>query len=160
MYTYIYIHILHWIHYIYIQTYPRTYVHTHIHTHILTYLQKYTQGCTCVLKSSEKTPLTALMMCQLIKEAGFPPGVVNVLSGFGPDCGSFHNIVYICMYIHIFNRYTHMYLTDSLWWVLSMILVATALTAVLFQYSCFIVYTYRCRHMPNRRMYMYLIGSL
>jgi len=45
-------------------------------------------GCTCVLKSSEKTPLSALMMCQLIKEAGFPPGVVNVLSGFGPDCGA------------------------------------------------------------------------
>jgi len=41
-------------------------------------------GCTCVLKSSEKTPLTALMLCQLIKEAGFPPGVVNVLNGEGP----------------------------------------------------------------------------
>merc|ERR1719230_1421676 len=40
-------------------------------------------GCTCVLKSSEKTPLTALMMCELIKEAGFPAGVVNVLSGDG-----------------------------------------------------------------------------
>jgi len=41
-------------------------------------------GCTCVLKPSEKTPLTALMMCQLIKEAGFPPGVVNVVNGEGP----------------------------------------------------------------------------
>jgi len=40
-------------------------------------------GCTCVLKSSEKTPLTALMMAELFKEAGFPPGVVNVLSGDG-----------------------------------------------------------------------------
>lgn len=45
-------------------------------------------GCTTVLKSSEKTPLTALMMAQLIKEAGFPAGVVNVLSGYGPDCGN------------------------------------------------------------------------
>ena len=44
-------------------------------------------GCTTVIKTSEKTPLTALMICQLIKEAGFPPGVVNVVSGYGPDCG-------------------------------------------------------------------------
>jgi len=40
-------------------------------------------GCTCVVKTSEKTPLTALMVCQLIKEAGFPAGVVNVINGFG-----------------------------------------------------------------------------
>jgi acyl-CoA reductase-like NAD-dependent aldehyde dehydrogenase len=40
-------------------------------------------GCTIVLKPSEQTPLTALMMGQLIKEAGFPPGVVNIISGFG-----------------------------------------------------------------------------
>jgi len=45
-------------------------------------------GCTTVLKSSEKTPLTALLICDLIQKAGFPPGVVNVLSGYGPDCGS------------------------------------------------------------------------
>jgi len=44
-------------------------------------------GCTAVLKTSEKTPCTALMVCQLIKEAGFPPGVVNVLSGYGPSAG-------------------------------------------------------------------------
>jgi len=40
-------------------------------------------GCTCVLKSSEKTPLSALLMCQLIQEAGFPAGVVNVINGDG-----------------------------------------------------------------------------
>ena len=40
-------------------------------------------GCTCVLKSSEKTPLTALMMCDLARQAGFPPGVLNVISGGG-----------------------------------------------------------------------------
>lgn len=40
-------------------------------------------GCTLVLKSSEKTPLSALLMCQLIKEAGFPAGVVNVVCGDG-----------------------------------------------------------------------------
>jgi aldehyde dehydrogenase (NAD+) len=43
-------------------------------------------GCTAVMKTSEKTPLTGLMVCELIKEAGFPPGVVNVLSGYG-DAG-------------------------------------------------------------------------
>jgi acyl-CoA reductase-like NAD-dependent aldehyde dehydrogenase len=44
-------------------------------------------GCTVVLKTSEKTPLTALHVSKLIVEAGFPPGVVNTLSGFGPDAG-------------------------------------------------------------------------
>ena len=44
-------------------------------------------GCTMVLKSSEKTPLTALHTSKLIAEAGFPPGVVNTLSGFGPTTG-------------------------------------------------------------------------
>eukprot|EP00922_Rhytidocystis_sp_ex-Travisia-forbesii_P054077 GHVS01080226.1.p1 GENE.GHVS01080226.1~~GHVS01080226.1.p1 ORF type:complete len:420 (+),score=74.33 GHVS01080226.1:688-1947(+) len=44
-------------------------------------------GCCCVLKSSEKTPLSALMLCHLICEAGFPNGVVNVLSGDGPTTG-------------------------------------------------------------------------
>ena len=40
-------------------------------------------GCTCVLESSEKAPLTALMMCHLLKEAGLPAGVVHVVSGDG-----------------------------------------------------------------------------
>jgi aldehyde dehydrogenase (NAD+) len=40
-------------------------------------------GCTAVLKSSEKTPLTALMVGELFKEAGFPPGVINIISGDG-----------------------------------------------------------------------------
>ena len=44
-------------------------------------------GCTVVLKSSEKTPLSALFVSKLIKEAGFPAGVVNTLSGFGPTAG-------------------------------------------------------------------------
>jgi aldehyde dehydrogenase (NAD+) len=46
-------------------------------------------GCTVVMKSSEKTPVTALMIGKLIVEAGFPPGVVNLLSGYGPTCGEF-----------------------------------------------------------------------
>jgi aldehyde dehydrogenase (NAD+) len=39
------------------------------------------------MKSSEKTPLTALMIGKLVVEAGFPAGVVNILSGFGPTAG-------------------------------------------------------------------------
>lgn len=44
-------------------------------------------GCTMVLKTSEKTPLSALHMAKLVKEAGFPPGVLNVISGFGATTG-------------------------------------------------------------------------
>ena len=45
-------------------------------------------GNTVVLKSAEQTPLSALYMCNLVKEAGFPPGVINVLSGFGKIAGA------------------------------------------------------------------------
>jgi len=45
-------------------------------------------GCTVVMKVAEQTPLSALYVCKLIEEAGFPPGVVNVLSGFGPTAGA------------------------------------------------------------------------
>ncbi|KAJ1547640.1 aldehyde dehydrogenase (NAD(P)(+)) ald5, partial [Cladochytrium tenue] len=44
-------------------------------------------GNCIVMKTSEKTPLSALKVCELIVEAGFPPGVVNVLSGYGPTAG-------------------------------------------------------------------------
>lgn len=44
-------------------------------------------GNTIVLKPAEQTSLTALYMAQLVKEAGFPPGVVNVVPGFG-DAGA------------------------------------------------------------------------
>lgn len=45
-------------------------------------------GCTIVLKPAEQTPLTALAVAALIKEVGFPPGVVNVVPGYGPTAGS------------------------------------------------------------------------
>uniref|UniRef100_A0ACB8E5E1 Uncharacterized protein n=1 Tax=Sphaerodactylus townsendi TaxID=933632 RepID=A0ACB8E5E1_9SAUR len=45
-------------------------------------------GNTVVIKPAEQTPLTALYMGALIKEAGFPPGVVNILPGFGPTAGA------------------------------------------------------------------------
>ncbi|EIM91723.1 aldehyde dehydrogenase [Stereum hirsutum FP-91666 SS1] len=44
-------------------------------------------GNTIVFKPSEFTPLTALRMASLINEAGFPPGVVNILVGYGPTVG-------------------------------------------------------------------------
>jgi aldehyde dehydrogenase (NAD+) len=51
-------------------------------------------GNTVVLKTAEQTPLSALRIGELIVEAGFPPGVVNILSGYGPTAGaaiSHHN---------------------------------------------------------------------
>uniref|UniRef100_A0A3Q3N752 Aldehyde dehydrogenase 1 family, member A2 n=1 Tax=Mastacembelus armatus TaxID=205130 RepID=A0A3Q3N752_9TELE len=45
-------------------------------------------GNTVVLKPAEQTPLTCLYMAALIKEAGFPPGVINILPGFGPTAGA------------------------------------------------------------------------
>jgi phenylacetaldehyde dehydrogenase len=45
-------------------------------------------GCTVILKLAEQTPLTGLRLAQLIDQAGFPPGVVNVLTGFGEPCGA------------------------------------------------------------------------
>jgi acyl-CoA reductase-like NAD-dependent aldehyde dehydrogenase len=44
-------------------------------------------GNTCVLKPAEQTPLTALKLAELTVEAGFPPGVINVLPGYGPTAG-------------------------------------------------------------------------
>ena len=45
-------------------------------------------GCTVVMKLAEQTPLTGLRLAQLFMEAGFPPGVVNILTGFGEPCGA------------------------------------------------------------------------
>ena len=45
-------------------------------------------GCTIVLKPAEQTPLSALRLGELIQEAGFPKGVVNIVTGFGEDAGA------------------------------------------------------------------------
>ncbi|CAH1255682.1 ALDH1A2 [Branchiostoma lanceolatum] len=45
-------------------------------------------GCTVVMKPAEQTPLSALYLASLIKEAGFPPGVVNIVPGYGPTAGA------------------------------------------------------------------------
>lgn len=45
-------------------------------------------GCTVVLKPAEQTSLTALRLGELIMEAGFPEGVVNIVTGFGETAGA------------------------------------------------------------------------
>ncbi|KAF9445260.1 aldehyde dehydrogenase [Macrolepiota fuliginosa MF-IS2] len=45
-------------------------------------------GNTVVLKPSEITPLSALLLADLINQAGFPPGVVNILNGYGSTVGA------------------------------------------------------------------------
>ncbi len=45
-------------------------------------------GCTVVLKPAEQTPLSALRLAELTREVGFPPGVVNIVTGFGETAGA------------------------------------------------------------------------
>jgi acyl-CoA reductase-like NAD-dependent aldehyde dehydrogenase len=45
-------------------------------------------GCTVVVKASEDGPAPLLEFARLVHQAGFPNGVVNVITGFGPSCGS------------------------------------------------------------------------
>lgn len=44
-------------------------------------------GNTIVIKAAEQTPLSILVLGRLIQEAGFPPGVVNIINGYGPEAG-------------------------------------------------------------------------
>ncbi len=45
-------------------------------------------GCTVILKPAEQTPLSALRLGELILEAGFPAGVVNIVPGYGETAGA------------------------------------------------------------------------
>jgi phenylacetaldehyde dehydrogenase len=45
-------------------------------------------GCTIVLKPAEQTPLSSLRFGELIEEAGFPDGVVNIVTGYGETAGA------------------------------------------------------------------------
>ncbi|EEQ29848.1 aldehyde dehydrogenase [Microsporum canis CBS 113480] len=45
-------------------------------------------GNTVILKAAEQTPLSVLYLAGLVKEAGFPPGVVNIINGYGKDAGA------------------------------------------------------------------------
>ncbi|MBI3674193.1 MAG: aldehyde dehydrogenase family protein [Rhizobiales bacterium] len=44
-------------------------------------------GCTCVLKPAEQSPLSALAFAELIAKTGFPPGVINIVTGLGEEAG-------------------------------------------------------------------------
>ncbi len=44
-------------------------------------------GCTVVVKPAEQAPVSTLEFARLVEDAGIPPGVVNVVTGFGPDAG-------------------------------------------------------------------------
>ncbi|GAA4550428.1 aldehyde dehydrogenase [Pseudonocardia xishanensis] len=44
-------------------------------------------GCTVVVKPSDHTPASTVALAELVTEAGFPPGVVNVVTGWGPETG-------------------------------------------------------------------------
>jgi len=73
-------------------------------------------GCCVILKPAKLTSLTALFFAQLCKEAGFPPGVVNVIPGGGGEVGNslaehmdvdkiaFTGSTGVCIYMYI----THM----------------------------------------------------
>jgi alpha-ketoglutaric semialdehyde dehydrogenase len=45
-------------------------------------------GNTCVIKPAEDTPLSTFNLVQALVDAGLPPGVVNIVTGFGPDAGA------------------------------------------------------------------------
>ncbi|MET0163539.1 MAG: aldehyde dehydrogenase family protein [Vicinamibacterales bacterium] len=45
-------------------------------------------GCSCVLKPAEETPLNALVLGEILQEAGIPAGVVNIVTGFGHTAGA------------------------------------------------------------------------
>lgn len=45
-------------------------------------------GNTIIIKAAEQTPLSILVLGSLIKKAGFPPGVVNIINGYGREAGS------------------------------------------------------------------------
>jgi len=50
--------------------------------------QALAAGCTVVLKPAELTPLSALKLAQLVRESGFPNGVINVVPGYGDPAGT------------------------------------------------------------------------
>lgn len=45
-------------------------------------------GCTVVLKPSEEASLTVLMLARIMQDCGLPPGVLNVVTGLGPEAGA------------------------------------------------------------------------
>jgi betaine-aldehyde dehydrogenase len=44
-------------------------------------------ACCMILKPSEVTPLSALVLADIVDKAGLPPGVLNIINGLGSDAG-------------------------------------------------------------------------
>ena len=55
---------------------------------VLKVLPVIATGCTCVLKPSEHTPISAMLYAEILDEAGVPAGVFNLVNGVGPVVGS------------------------------------------------------------------------
>ena len=55
---------------------------------VLKVLPVIATGCTCVLKPSEHTPVSAMLYAEILDEAGVPAGVFNLVNGVGPSVGS------------------------------------------------------------------------
>ena len=55
---------------------------------VLKVLPVIATGCTCILKPSEHTPVSAMLYAEILDEAGVPPGVFNLVNGVGPGVGS------------------------------------------------------------------------
>ena len=55
---------------------------------VLKVLPVIATGCTCVLKPSEHTPVSAMLYAEILDEAGVPAGVFNLVNGVGPVVGS------------------------------------------------------------------------
>ena len=55
---------------------------------VLKVLPALATGCTCVLKPSEHTPISAMIYAEILHEAGYPPGVFNLVNGVGPVVGA------------------------------------------------------------------------
>ena len=49
---------------------------------------RWPPGCTLVVKPAEQAPASTLEFAALVEEAGFPPGVFNVVTGFGAEAGA------------------------------------------------------------------------
>ena len=55
---------------------------------VLKVLPVIATGCTCILKPSEHTPVSAMLYAEILDEAGVPAGVFNLVNGVGPVVGS------------------------------------------------------------------------
>ena len=45
-------------------------------------------GNTCVIKPAQDTPLSTFNLVRVLMDAGLPKGVINIVTGFGPDAGA------------------------------------------------------------------------